>query len=723
MKIRTSVLLANLLVILMILTTFYLLQKANNIFKSAHEVTENNKQLAFLATELSDSSKNLTQSVRLYVANNDTNYKEIYDNIVEVRSGNKPRPSDARIAPGQRVALLDLLLKYGITDEEFALLEKANGLSNALIASEVEAMNAMQGKFKDSSGNYSINGPQDKELAMQLVFGKAYEGELVKIQAPLKLFREKLDARTAASEEEIKSEFAPTIFLAVVFIGLSVLFAFISYLFVHRHVVIPIEKITNFANKVGKGNLRCTLDVRRKDELGQVADALRHIPHVMNTIIDKYKHLSDRIAYGELDIRGSYDGLEGDFIRLISGTNAILHRFCMLLDSLPSPVAIFDQAKRVSYLNETAKSLCGADVYGKDCQDVFSPSDRGTPTDAMQNAYASLQVCHGETSVNINNMQMEIVYTAVPLFTDENVFSCVCILMTDVTNLKKIQNAIREVSLQAAEISNQTALATEQLSEKIQEVAAGATEQRERVLSTSTAMEEMTTTVVEVSRNAEEARIQAEATQEKARDGAALVEKVVTSIDNVNSVSTELSESIKSLGTQAEAIGSVMSVISDIADQTNLLALNAAIEAARAGEAGRGFAVVADEVRKLAEKTMTATTEVGSSINNIQQTTTLNITYFNKTMELIHTATELANTSGEALAEIRNLAEQSASFITAIATSSEEQSITSEEINNSVNEVNQIAARISEQMNEATSDVLSLSTYANELQKNLSKLS
>ena len=37
--------------------------------------------------------------------------------------------------------------------------------------------------------------------------------------------------------------------------------------------------------------------------------------------------------------------------------------------------------------------------------------------------------------------------------------------------------------------------------------------------------------------------------------------------------------------------------------------------------AGRGFAVVADEVRKLAEKTMTATHEVGAAITGVQQGT------------------------------------------------------------------------------------------------------
>lgn len=66
-------------------------------------------------------------------------------------------------------------------------------------------------------------------------------------------------------------------------------------------------------------------------------------------------------------------------------------------------------------------------------------------------------------------------------------------------------------------------------------------------------------------------------------------------------------ESVRAMNDILERI----SIIDEIARQTNLLALNAAIEAARAGEAGKGFAVVAGAVRKLAERSQTASGEIG----------------------------------------------------------------------------------------------------------------
>ena len=92
----------------------------------------------------------------------------------------------------------------------------------------------------------------------------------------------------------------------------------------------------------------------------------------------------------------------------------------------------------------------------------------------------------------------------------------------------------------------------------------------------------------------------AEATgaMEEAKQGKALVERVISCIDTVYKDIHQVNE---------------------LAHQTNILALNAAVEAARAGDAGRGFAVVANEVKNLAEKSREVALAVGAQTQKAVQ--------------------------------------------------------------------------------------------------------
>ncbi len=257
--------------------------------------------------------------------------------------------------------------------------------------------------------------------------------------------------------------------------------------------------------------------------------------------------------------------------------------------------------------------------------------------------------------------------------------------------------------------------ASEELSAQVTQSSRGTGVESQRITETATAMEEMNATVLEVARNASQASISSSEAREKALEGAKIVAQVVTGINSVQAVSVTMKEDMGELGKQAQGIGQIMNVISDIADQTNLLALNAAIEAARAGDAGRGFAVVADEVRKLAEKTMTATKEVGDAILGIQQGTKKNLVNVENAVTSIEQATALAKQSGEALQDIVRLVEVSTDQVRSIATASEQQSAASEEINRSIEEINQIAIQTTNAMTQSAQAVEDLAHQAQSL--------
>ena len=263
---------------------------------------------------------------------------------------------------------------------------------------------------------------------------------------------------------------------------------------------------------------------------------------------------------------------------------------------------------------------------------------------------------------------------------------------------------------------------TEQLSALIVQSSRGAEEQSHRVTVTSSAMEEMNATVGEVAENAAKASETSDSARAKAQEGAQMVSNVVNDITAVQRQSIEVKNDMAALGKQADGIGQIMGVISDIADQTNLLALNAAIEAARAGDAGRGFAVVADEVRKLAEKTMTATQEVGGVIRGIQEGTRKSIDGVERSVAIIEGATQRATTSGESLAQIVNLVEQASDQVRSIATASEQQSASSEEISRAVEQVATISAETAQAMSRASEAMTEMTQQAQILRRLINEM-
>jgi len=264
--------------------------------------------------------------------------------------------------------------------------------------------------------------------------------------------------------------------------------------------------------------------------------------------------------------------------------------------------------------------------------------------------------------------------------------------------------------------------ASKSLDHEITSVAQGAREQGRRTTGAAQAVKELLDSATQVAVNAGEASAQALETQTRAQQGFQVVERSVASINLVDSNAKELATSMSTLSARTDSIGRILEMISDIADQTNLLALNAAIEAARAGDAGRGFAVVADEVRKLAEKTMTATREVGDSIGEIQNMATANMEKMHSAVDLIAQSTQLAAESGQALTGIVEMARSNASRAEEIAAAAGVQSKSAQSAEAEMEEVLRISEQASGGMDNAARAVHELADTAGSLTQLVERL-
>ncbi|TXR54707.1 methyl-accepting chemotaxis protein [Reinekea thalattae] len=193
-------------------------------------------------------------------------------------------------------------------------------------------------------------------------------------------------------------------------------------------------------------------------------------------------------------------------------------------------------------------------------------------------------------------------------------------------------------------------------------LASSSNQQIEETTSTAAAIEQMSSTAVEIANNAENTRTSAESTDQEVQNVLKQVQISGDELNGLNSVLSSVESSVQELGGNVEEINSVLGVIQGISEQTNLLALNAAIEAARAGELGRGFAVVADEVRNLAQRSQQSTIEIQTILDKLQQSADKTIQDMTNTseqrtrvIEAMDTITAIINSSSESIKHLTNM--------------------------------------------------------------------
>jgi methyl-accepting chemotaxis protein len=237
------------------------------------------------------------------------------------------------------------------------------------------------------------------------------------------------------------------------------------------------------------------------------------------------------------------------------------------------------------------------------------------------------------------------------------------------------------------------------------------------VNSAASASEQMAGTSAEIAKNCVSAEKNSGDANNAAIDGQKIIDETVEVMNRVNDIVKTSARIIEGLGSRSDQIGAVIDLINDIADQTNLLALNAAIEAARAGEHGRGFAVVADEVRKLAERTTSATKEIGATIKVMQTEARQAVTAAEKGVGEVELGLEETKKSGDAFKKTLSRIDVVSGEIRQIAVASGEQSATVEEIARNIHQISVVMENTARNAGENSRTASELSGLFVELNK------
>jgi methyl-accepting chemotaxis protein len=281
-------------------------------------------------------------------------------------------------------------------------------------------------------------------------------------------------------------------------------------------------------------------------------------------------------------------------------------------------------------------------------------------------------------------------------------------------NFCKVLERVRKAAVDVQTSANEILISSEEMS-------SGAIQQDQEITNTSSAVEQLTVSMKQVSNNAEASAEAARRALDAAEQGNRSVHDTLEGMQRIRSSVQATAKRIKALGDRSLEISEIVNVINDITEQTNLLALNAAIEAARAGEAGRGFAVVADEVRKLAEHSRNATKDIAALIKAIQAETNDAVVVMEEGTKEVEIGAKLADQAGKALEAISTVVRQSAELVQEISLASKQQVRGTEGVANAMQIISNITRQTSQGARQTSRTVEQMVHMSEQLNEALSQ--
>jgi len=285
-----------------------------------------------LADELRQSSDDLTRLARTYVVTGDASYEAQYQDILAIRNGTKPRPEHyeriywdlvaggAAVPPstGPAEALQARMRAAGFSEQEFARLKEAQDVSDALVRTEVAAMNAVKGLFDDGQGGFTRKDAPNPEFARNIMHDQAYHRNKARIMAPLNEFLRLLDERTGAAVGAAEAATRTAMAAALALMAVSSVLTTLALVMTYRYIMRNLNRAVDAAARIAEGDLSGDIAVEHDDEVGRLMGAIATINGNLHDMLARIRTstanmatATEEIASGNADLSARTEAQAG----------------------------------------------------------------------------------------------------------------------------------------------------------------------------------------------------------------------------------------------------------------------------------------------------------------------------------------------------------------------------------------------------------------------------
>ncbi len=287
------------------------------------------------------------------------------------------------------------------------------------------------------------------------------------------------------------------------------LFAISFGLFISRYIKRLVNKTSNMINELSRGHYSVRLQINNHDEFGIMADSLnqfaddlqqnivgsiKKLAHgnvniqlaakdeqdemapAINQIVNSFEDLkletsmlTNAAIEGKLTVRAGEGKFEGYYRDIISSFNSTVNSLVGFLDNMPIPAMIINKEFSIQYMNDVGAKLLKTNlknIIGDKCYNHFKTSDCNTERCACSQAMKKLTVISNETDSHPIGMDLEILYTGVPVKDKKNEVVGAFEVVIDKTEINKAQRI-------AKKISDYQAVETDKLKSSLESMAKG----------------------------------------------------------------------------------------------------------------------------------------------------------------------------------------------------------------------------------------------------------